>query len=333
MFFDLSGQIDVPTVVGEHGGMGNAEGALVSACRDVEQVDIRLKLLGNAYSLIQTVALLYKLRAGQTELDGEKGADGFPDALQNFNGEAAAVFQRAAIFVGAHVEHRGQKLDDEPAVAAVDHQQLKARPLGKSGDMAVGSNDFANHAAGQFTHLNPVRADRGRRTPPGHAVLLVFISHVGAGVHPGMGQLQAGHGPMPTDGVSGIGGAGQRVQNALVQMIGVGAVGLGMNHTLRHGDRRRAALGPQLIEGGGFGANTAVVGDISAAHGSGKHPVAEGGAAQGNGRAKVGVFTFHSLIFLLLCKGAGHCNLCRFDLRHNGLLLIDLPDNQISSPI
>ena len=121
MLFDLCCQVDVSAVVSEHGGMGDAEGALVGARRDVEQVDIRLKLLGNAYSLIQTVAFLHKLRAGQTELNGEEGTHRLPDGLQHLNDKPAAVFQGAAVLVVPFVEHSGQKLVDEPAVAAVDH--------------------------------------------------------------------------------------------------------------------------------------------------------------------------------------------------------------------
>ena len=121
MLFDLCCQVDVSAVVSEHGGMGDAKGALIGACGNVEQIDVWFKLLGNAYSLIQTVAFLHELRAGQAELNGEEGTHRLPDGLQHLNGKPAAVFQGAAVLVVPLVEHRGQKLVDEPAVAAVDH--------------------------------------------------------------------------------------------------------------------------------------------------------------------------------------------------------------------
>lgn len=155
-----------------------------------------------------------------------------------------------------------------------------------------------------FSFSGRIRASTEPPSPPAStdAVLLVLVGHVGAGVHSGVGQLQAGNGPVAADGVGGVGGAGQRVQYALVQVIGVGAVGLGVNHALGHGDRRRAALGPKLIECGGLGANTPVIGNISAAHRSGEHPVAENSAAQGDGCAEVGIFILHDFVFLLYEK-------------------------------
>ena len=80
-----------------------------------------------------------------------------------------------------------------------------------------------------------------------------FIGHVGAGVHAGMGEFQAGHGPVAADGVRRVGGGSQRVEDALVQMVGVGAVSVRVDHALGDSDRTGAALGPQLIKCGGLG--------------------------------------------------------------------------------
>lgn len=49
----------------------------------------------------------------------------------------------------------------------------------------------------------------------------------------------------------------QMIADKLIQLHIVGAIGLGVDHELGHRDRRRASLGPQLIERGGFGANAA----------------------------------------------------------------------------
>lgn len=105
---------------------------------------------------------------------------------------------------------------------------------------------------------------------------------------------------MAADGVRRVGGAGQRVEDALVQVVGVGAVGLGVDHALGHRHRRRAALGPQFVEGRGLGADAAVVGDVGAAHGGGEHPVAEDDPRDGNGGAQMGILILHKRILPFL---------------------------------
>lgn len=80
------------------------------------------------------------------------------------------------------------------------------------------------------------------------AFLLGFVGHVGTGEHVEMGKLQAGDDPVPPDGVCRIGGAGWRVEDALVEAVGVGAVCGGMCHALGYGHRRRTALVAQLIK-------------------------------------------------------------------------------------
>lgn len=77
----------------------------------MEQVDVGLDLLGNADTLLQTVALGHELRTKQPELDGEEGPYRRPDGLQYLNGEPATVFQGAAVLVGALVEHGGTGTD------------------------------------------------------------------------------------------------------------------------------------------------------------------------------------------------------------------------------
>ena len=99
---------------------------------------------------------------------------------------------------------------------------------------------------------------------------------------------------MAANGIGSICGAGQRIQDTFVQMVGVGPVGLRVNHALGDGDRRRAAFGTKLIESGRFGTNTAVVGNVGTAHGSGEHTVTECGSAQGDGLTEVRIFSFHS---------------------------------------
>lgn len=70
---------------------------------------------------------------------------------------------------------------------------------------------------------------------------------------------------MTADRVGGISGLGQRVQNDLVQAIGVAAVA-GMHHQFRNGDCRAAALGAVFAESLGLGADAAVKLDVRTEH-------------------------------------------------------------------
>lgn len=293
VLFDLSRQIDIAAVLLEHTGVSIAEAALVSARGNMQQINVGFDLLGNAAAFFQVVAALEQFRAGHAELDGEPGTHGLTHGFEHLDGETTAVFKTPAVLVGALVEVGGEELVDEPAVTAVDHQHLEACPLGKARHMTVGLDDIGNHLLGQFAHFHPVGAGTGRRPPLGHAVLFGFIGHIGTGVHAGVGEFQAGHGTVAADGICRVGGGSQRVEDALVQMVGVGAVSGRVDHALGDSDRTGAALGPQLIKCGGLGADAAVVGDVGAAHGCREHPVAEGNARDGDGCAQMRILVLH----------------------------------------
>ena len=182
-------------------------------------------------------------------------------------------------------------------MAAVNHQHLKARPLAKAGHMAVGGHDLGDHlfAHGLVRHAVGSHAVIGG--PMVQIMLLVLVGHVGAGEHAGMAQLRAGDGAVAADGVGGVGGLGQRIQDALVQTVGVAAVA-GVDHQLTDGDRRAAALGAVLVKGLGLGADAAVQLNVRAAHGGGEHAVAIPDVADADGLAEIRVLAFHG-VFLL----------------------------------
>ena len=70
---------------------------------------------------LQMIAFLDKLIAGKPEFNREERSDSFPAGFEYFNSQTASVFQRSAVFVLAVIEHRGEELVDQPAVAAMDH--------------------------------------------------------------------------------------------------------------------------------------------------------------------------------------------------------------------
>ena len=187
-------------------------------------------------------------------------------------------------------------------MAAVDHDHLEARPLGQTRHMAVGLDDVVDLLLGEGLDRHAVGAGGVAGAPLVHLVLLGLVGHVGARIHAGVGQFQAGHGAVAADGVRRVGGGSQGVEDALVQVVGVGAVGGRVDHTLGHGDRPGAALGPQLIEGRGLGADAAVVGDIGAAHGRTEHPVTEGDPRNGDGGAQMGILVLHGKTSFINCR-------------------------------
>ena len=302
MLFDLRRQINIAAVFLEHGRMRIPKTALVGTGGDMQKVDAVFQFLSDGDAIFQRVAALEQLRAAHAKFDGETGAHGLAHGLQHPAGKAATVLDAAPVFVRAVVEPGRQELVDEPAVPAVDHDHLKARAFGQTGDLPIGSHDLVDHFVGQFAHFHAVRAYAGRRSPLGKAVLAAFVRHVRAGIHAGMGKLHTGDGAMPADGVRRVGKRGQRIQNGRIQMIGMAAVGLRMHHAFADGDGTGAALGPQLIKSSGFGADAAIVGDVRTAHGRGKHAVAERDTPNSDGFAQMGELSFHKNSMLSLYR-------------------------------
>ena len=183
-------------------------------------------------------------------------------------------------------------------MAAVNHDHLEARPLGKTGGVAVGLDDVLNLLTGQGLDGDAVGTHPIAGAELAQALLLVLVHQVGTSVLAGMAQLHAGHGAVTGDCIGRPCPAGKAPGGGQVQVEHMGSVGLGMHHQLAGGDGSSAALGPQLIEAGGSGADTAVGGDIRAAHRCGEHAVAEGHPAQSDGLAQIGVFLNH-VAFLL----------------------------------
>ena len=215
MLLDLRRQIDVTAVRLEHGRMRVAKAALVGTGRNMQKVDAVFQLPGDGDAVFQRIATLEQLRTAHAEFDGETGAHGLAHGLEHPAGKAATILDAAPVFVRAVVEPGRQKLVDEPAVPAVDHDHLKARAFCQTGDLTISGHDLVDHLVGQFAHLHAVGAHAGRRSPLGKAVLAAFVRHIGAGIHAGMGKLHTGDGAMPADGVRRVGERGREFRMAV----------------------------------------------------------------------------------------------------------------------
>ena len=60
MLFYLCGQVHIPPMLCKHGRVCDAKGALVSAGRNMKQIDIRFNLLRNTDTFLQIVSFLHK---------------------------------------------------------------------------------------------------------------------------------------------------------------------------------------------------------------------------------------------------------------------------------
>lgn len=104
VLFDGGSQIDVTAVGFKHRRVSDAKGFLIRTCRYMDDIGIRFDGLGNLDAFFQVIATFGEFGAAHAEFDGEKGADSGADRLQDFDGEADAVFQGAAVGVAAVIE-------------------------------------------------------------------------------------------------------------------------------------------------------------------------------------------------------------------------------------
>ena len=147
----------------------------------MDDIGIGFDGLGNLDAFFQVIATFGEFGAAHAEFDGEKGADSGADRLQDFDGEADAVFQGAAVSVAAVVEQGREELVDEPAVTAVDHDHFKTSAFGQAGGVTIGFYDIIDQFLGQGFDRDAIGAHPFTGTPLAEPVLTALVSHVGPG--------------------------------------------------------------------------------------------------------------------------------------------------------
>ena len=110
MLFYLRRQEDVAAVIREHGRMCDAEGLLIGACRDMNDVHVRLECHRDANTLIQIVSALAELGAAHAQLNREERSHCLTHSLQHFNRETAAVLEGSAVLILPVIEQRREEL-------------------------------------------------------------------------------------------------------------------------------------------------------------------------------------------------------------------------------
>ena len=255
----------------------------------MDQVHQVLQPLGDFTALRQVIAPLEQLRPAHAQFDGEGGAHLGADGGEDLPGKAQAIFQTAAVLVPAMVEIGGEKLIDQPTVTSVDHNHLITCPLSQGSGIPIGSDNVGDLLCRQPLDRVTIRPHSIAGAVLAQGRLLRPVRQVGAGVLPGVRELDGRDGAVAADGVGGIGVGGQATGGSQVQVEHVGTVRLRVDHQLTDGDRGGPALGPQFVEAHRPGPGTAVRRDVGGPHGGGAHPVAEGDAANLDGAGEKGV--------------------------------------------
>ena len=219
---------------------------------DVEGIHIGLQQLADFNALIQLQrALRLAVPAVDAQIDGEPGAAHLADPLQNHDGKTGAVFDAAAVLVGAVVVVGGEELAEQPAVGAVDHDHVEAGLLAPQGGGGVGVGDLEHHLLAHF----PAH-DLSRMTglqPDGHghlggAVGALTVDKPGVANDAAVGQLVGRQSAILVDLLGAADQGGQAlilVQEHLNGMILSG----GMHDAVAHSDQRGSALGFSGIVG------------------------------------------------------------------------------------
>ena len=273
--------------------MGDREAKLVGAGRHVDEVDEVLEALGDAAALLDVVAAVEEFRAAHAQLDGKAGACGLANRGEYLAGEAQAVFEGAAVLVGAPVEVRREELVDKPAVPRVDHAHLEARAARQHGGVGVGGDDVLDLLDGKRSHGEPIRTHAIARPPLTQVGFLLLINHISARVLARMRQLDGGDGAVTLDGVGDVGKRAELPGRGKRKVQHLRAVGLGMDHELAHGDRGGTTLGAGLVEALGAQAGRTLGRDVGGTHGSRYHAVAKCQVAHLEGFAEIGVIALH----------------------------------------
>ncbi len=277
VLLDDGGVVDVQAVGVEHGALGaRLDRRLIDAAGHVDGGDVGLGHGDERAGLLGGDAAGLVVGAVDAQLHQEVGAHRFPDGLQNLEGEAGAVLQRAAVAVGAGVHQGGEELGEEEAVAAVDEHAVKARLLhvgGGDGEVAGDAGHVvlvhgADPHAGQIGGL-----DGANGLLPGAEGHLLLAAVDQLGQSDSAVALDAAG--ILAHGVEGLGillGLGEVKGTEAGDTDGVGEVDVG----LAHDDAAVAALGAGLQLAVGEVPGVRVLNNEAEGHGGADDAVAVG---------------------------------------------------------
>ena len=245
--------------------LGTGEGVDAVAAGDVDHVHVVLEDLDLFGGFFGHDAAFHAVGAVEAQFDEQAVTHHAADFLEDHHGEAAAVFNGAAEFVGAVVGERGEEVVDEPAVGEVQHEAVEVGYLGPVGVFAEQGGDFFH-----FRHRGGLGAEMGFVVG---GDLLEARAHVGAAVD----EFRK------ASAVVGVDGALEALEIHLVAGLGVQIEAVfvaavdGHFHGQGHGGESAADEAHPEVDAEGVDAAVAV---FAAARGAGAdgghaHPVVE----------------------------------------------------------
>ena len=183
--------------------LGTREGVDAVAAGDVNHVHVVLEDFDLLGAFFGGDAAFHAVGAVEAQFDEQAVAHHAADFLEDHHGEAAAVFNGAAEFVGAVVGERGEEVVDEPAVREVQHEAVEVGYLSPVGVFAEQGGDFFH-----FRHRGGLGAEMGFVVG---GDFLEARAHVGAAVQ----EFRKGL------AVEGVNGALQALEVHLVAGLGI----------------------------------------------------------------------------------------------------------------
>lgn len=178
------------------------------------------------------------LVGGEAHGDGEVGADGGADGLVDLTQQPHAVFEAAAVLVGALVLVKGHEAGDEVAVARVDLHAIKAGLLGVGGGDAELAHQLLDFLDGGLPgHISVPGAGHGGDGHRLHATIDVAV-----GLTAGVVDLAEDFAAVLVDGVGHLLVAGDlRVLIETSHILVSG--GIAVDAVVLGDDQAKAALG------------------------------------------------------------------------------------------
>ena len=122
------------------------------ACGDREAVNIAgfVKQLADLCDIVAVAAAVHEVAAADAQGDGIVGADCRAHAFKSLNHETAAVFERAAILVGAVVGQRREELAIQITGVGFDLDAVKAGLLCDDRSLCLPVNEFLDLLNGEL---------------------------------------------------------------------------------------------------------------------------------------------------------------------------------------
>ena len=115
----------------------------------MDQINLAVEHLGKFNALFGAEAAFHEVVCGETVFDGQLGA-ALANSIHDHEGKTGAVFQAAAVLVGAVVIERGHELTEKPTVRAMDLYHIVPAVLCHFSGAGIGFDELEHNVFGHF---------------------------------------------------------------------------------------------------------------------------------------------------------------------------------------